>query len=70
MMTTRFAIGTKFNTRGKNPRLCTVVDILRTYNNADELVEIRYLATHEFCGQTITEKVVGTTIAMGGGLPS
>ena len=61
-----FAIGTKFKTRGKFPKLCTVKDILRTYNSANELVSIRYVATHEFSGQTVIDNsVVATTIAMG-----
>lgn len=63
---TEFAIGTQFKTRGKHPRLCTVVDVLRTYNSADELVRVRYVATHEFMGQTIKDiDVVATTIALG-----
>ena len=62
----RFAIGTQFKTRGKYPRVCTVTDIWRTYNAADELVRVRYVATHEFLGQTITDcDVCDTTIAMG-----
>lgn len=62
----RFNIGTQFKTRGKHPRLCTVTDILKTYNSAEELVSIRYVATHEFMGQTVTDRdVVETTIAMG-----
>lgn len=61
-----YAIGTKFMTRGKSPRLCTVIDIHRTYNSAGELVRIRYVATHEFMGQTMVDgDVVATTIAMG-----
>lgn len=62
----KYAIGTKFTTRHKIPKLCTVVDILKTYNNAGELVKIRYVASHEIAGQTILDKdVVDTTIAMG-----
>ena len=62
----RFAIGTMFETRHKRPKLCTVVDILTTYNNAGELVSIRYVATHEVLGQTVIDRdVVETTIAMG-----
>lgn len=60
-----FPIGTRFKTRGKHPRLCTVVDILKTYNSAGELVEVRYLTTHECLGQIVTDRVVRTTIAMG-----
>jgi hypothetical protein len=62
----RFEIGTRFKTRGKHPRICTVTDILRTYNSKGELVAIRYVAEHEFCGQVVTERdVCETTVAMG-----
>jgi hypothetical protein len=62
----RFSIGTKYQTRGKQPRTCTVVDILRTYNSKGELVKVRYVATHELMGQTVTDHdVIDTTIAMG-----
>lgn len=61
-----YPIGTLFKTRGKAPRLCTVVDIYKTYNLAGELVKTRYVATHEFCGQLVNDyDVVATTIAMG-----
>jgi len=61
-----FAIGTVFTTRGKHPRLCRVTDILRTYNDAGDLVRIRYVAEHEFCGQTVTDyDVPRTTVALG-----
>ena len=46
----RFAIGTKYKTRGKAPRICTEVDVLRTYNSAGELVKLRYVSQHEFLG--------------------
>lgn len=62
----RFAIGTQYKTRGQRPRLCTVIEILRTFNSRDELVSIRYVSTHEFCGQSVAEHdVVEATIAMG-----
>lgn len=62
----QFAIGTKFKTRHKIPRVCQVIDILKTYNNAGELVSIRYVSVHEFMGQKVTDSnVVETTIAMG-----
>ena len=65
-MTPKFKIGTKFRTMGKAPRLCTVVDIHSTYNVNGELVKIRYVAEHEFIGQTIRDSdVVETTIARG-----
>jgi hypothetical protein len=65
-MEPKYAIGTQFKTRGKAPRTCTVVDIYRTYNSNGELVKVRYVATHEFMGQTVTDyDVVETTIVRG-----
>lgn len=62
----RFPIGTKFKRRTKPQPVCTVVDVLRTYNNAGELVRLRYVATHELLGQTIKDcEVTDTAIAMG-----
>lgn len=62
----RFPIGTQYLTRGKHPLLCTVVDVLRTYNSRGDLVRLRYVATHQFCGQTVTDgDVCDTTIARG-----
>jgi len=62
----RFPIGTKFKTRHSKTKFCTVVDILKTYNNQGDLVQIRYVATHDFMGGIITDRdVVETTIAMG-----
>jgi hypothetical protein len=62
----RFQIGQQFKTRGKAPRLCTITDVLRTYNAADELVRLRYVATFELCGQTVTyHDICDTTVAMG-----
>lgn len=62
----RFKIGTRYQTRGKVSRICTVVDILKTYNSLGELVSIRYVSTNEMLGQTVTNRdVVETTIAMG-----
>ena len=62
----RFAIGQQYRTQGKAPRLCTVTDILRTYNAAGNLVQLSYVATHDFMGQQVTERdVCETTIARG-----
>jgi hypothetical protein len=62
----QFPIGTQFKTRGKHPRLCTVIDVLKTFNSKDELVSVRYVATHEFAGQTIADRdVCATTIKLG-----
>lgn len=66
MQRTKYDIGTKFTTRGKRQDVCTVIDILSTFNSAGELVRIRYVAEHEFCGQQVTDyDVAGTTIAKG-----
>lgn len=60
----RFQIGQQFMTAGKSPRLCTVTDILKTYNNKGELVRTRYEATHYFGGQQVTDHdVCETSIA-------
>lgn len=61
----RYQIGQVFWSRGKAPRRCTVTDILTTRNAAGQIVSIRYVATHELCGQIVTDSnVVETTIAM------
>lgn len=66
MQPAEFPIGTKFRTRGKHSRLCTVTDVLKTYNAAGELVDVRYVAVHELMGQVLEDRdVVRTTIAMG-----
>lgn len=62
----RWPIGTVFTRRGREPRECTGVDVLRTYNAAGELVRLRYVATHKFLGQTLRdEDVVDASVAMG-----
>ena len=62
----RWPIGTKYTAHAKPPRHCTVTDILRTYNSAGDLVRVRYVSTHQFAGQTITDiDVCDTTIARG-----
>ena len=63
---TPYPIGQQYLTRGKAPRLCTVTDIYRTYNHTGDLVRVRYVSTHRFLGQTITDHDVATaTIARG-----
>lgn len=60
-----YPIGTVYRPVGKD-HVCTVVDILRTYNAAGELVRVRYVSEYEFCGQKLRDTdVVGTTIARG-----
>lgn len=62
----RFAIGTIYQSAGKAPRLCTVVDIHRTYDNAGDLVRLEYVTIHTFAGQFVREYGVSeTTIARG-----
>jgi len=64
-MEARFNIGTQYLSAGKHPKLCTVKDILKTFNAAGDLVRIRYVATHDFAGQIIAEEVCDTTVARG-----
>lgn len=62
----RFPIGQQFMSGGKHPRLCTVIDILKTFNNAGDLVRISYVAEHEFLGQKVTSwDNCDTTVARG-----
>jgi len=62
----KYPIGTKYLTRGKHPRLCTVTDIWKTYDSKGDLVHKRYVATHDMLGQTVTDRdVVEVTIARG-----
>lgn len=51
-------IGTKAIERGYPFREYTVIDHLRTYNNAGALVEFLYVTAHEFMGQTVEDKGV------------
>ncbi len=50
---TTYPIGTQYLVGGKNKQLCTITDILKTYNNAGELVKTRYVSTHTFMGQEV-----------------
>ena len=62
----KYPIGTQYMPMRKNSYVCTIIDIHKTYNNKGDLVKTTYVATHEFCGQTITESDVNeTTIARG-----
>jgi hypothetical protein len=62
----KFPIGTVFKTRHKHPRTCTVIDIYRTFNSAGEQVDMRYVTTHEFLGQILTDtQVPETAIQLG-----
>lgn len=57
-------IGTKYQARNQRKDICTVIDILKTYNNAGELVSTKYLCEHQFMGQKVKHKEVETTIKM------
>jgi len=61
----RFKIGTTYQLpRRQHGLVCTIVDIHTTTNAAGEIVRIRYVASHEFCGQTVFDyDVCDTTIA-------
>lgn len=62
----KYLPGTTFKTRGKNPQVCTVTDVLVTTNLCGNIVKTRYVATHEFMGQIVTDRdVVETAISMG-----
>lgn len=64
-MKQQFTIGTEFKRRNKD-YIETVTDVLTTTNMTGEVVAIRYVCDHEFCGQTVVDRdVVATTIAMG-----
>lgn len=65
--TPRFKIGQKYAPiASKGKIVCTVTDILTTTNAKGEVVSIKYVATHDFCGQIVTDNdVCDTTIARG-----
>jgi hypothetical protein len=62
-MNTVIEIGTKFTPIRKHAKEQTVIDIHTTYNSKGEIVKVRYVCTHEFMGQVVTDyDVVKTTI--------
>lgn len=65
MKEARFKIGHKFLKGNREKHECIIIDILKTYNSDEELVEIRYECQHNFLGQTITHIEGDTTIARG-----
>ena len=61
-----YQIGTIYMDIGKAANLCTITDIHTTINLANDIVKTRYVATHQFLGQTITEAdIVAVTVARG-----
>ena len=64
--TQRFPVGTVYQSGGKHPRRCKVIDFLTTVNLAGDVVKTRYVSTSEFLGSTLTDyEVCETTIARG-----
>lgn len=63
-MLAKYAIGTEYtNRRGQR---CRVIDVWRTYNAAGDMVKLRYVTEHKFCGQMVRDTdVVETTISIG-----
>jgi len=61
-----YPVGTKFKTRGKHPKECTVIDYYTVTNLNGDVVDNYYVAEYEFMGQTIVDRNVPVcTIAMG-----
>tara|TARA_R110000822_G_scaffold2258_4_gene10856 strand:+ start:214 stop:447 length:234 start_codon:yes stop_codon:yes gene_type:complete len=58
-------IGVKFLSSGKNKIVCTVIDILKTYNSKNELIKTTYIEQHLFCGQNIKSEVVAVSVQRG-----
>lgn len=58
-------IGVQFLSSGKNKRVCTVIDILKTYNSKNELIKTSYIEQHDFCGQTLKSEVVSVSVQRG-----
>ena len=51
---------------GKAANLCTITDVHTTRNLTGEVVKTRYVATHQFLGQTVTDTdIVAVTVARG-----
>ena len=64
-MKIRFKIGQKFKRHYKRYEE-EVTDILTTTNSKGEIVSIRYVAKHDFCGQCVLDRdVTDTAIARG-----
>ena len=54
-MQAQYKIGTKYRPVRKHTYDCVVTDVLTTTNSKGEIVKIRYVAEHEFCGQVVTD---------------
>ena len=49
-------IGTEYTNR--KGQTCIVSDVWSTFNSRGELVQTRYVVTHQFMGQQVTERDV------------
>lgn len=49
-------IGTWFLPVGKNKRPQKVVDIITSFNSKGDLIAVRYVSEHDFCGQTVVAR--------------
>jgi len=60
----KYPAGHKFIRAGRKHRhIETVTDFLVARNLNNEVVKVRYVATHKFCGQIVTDSdVIPTTI--------
>ena len=62
----KYNIGTQYISQGKRKDVCTVIDILTTYNRNNEIVNIKYISMHDFLEQTVYNyDVPESTIARG-----
>jgi len=57
-----YPIGTQFVPYGGKRPKETVIDVLKTYNSKGELVKVRYLCAHNFCGQKVTSTYPRTSL--------
>lgn len=62
--TPKYAIGTKYISRGKAKKECTVIDFLVTRNMAGEIVKEEYLVVHNMMGQGIMSHEIELAITM------
>ena len=60
----RYSIGQQYTAKNKRKDVCTVIDILSTYNAAGDLVSVKYLCSHMFLGQVVKHEEVQATIDM------
>ena len=66
MKTMNIDIGTRWETAGKYSAICTVSDILKTYNSAGNLIRIEYVSQHSSALGGTTESIDNqTTVARG-----